>query len=113
MVPSKEQTQLVAQITDDRLLIFRATWLGYNSSKLLHEIDLDNLRHVESKTGHTFGFISNVRTRVECTYDQVLEIIRSGITFRKARSLGEVLTSRIEVGPGDSGGTPPGPGPDL
>jgi len=113
VVPGKDQTQLVVAITDDRLLIFRATWLGYNSGKLLHEIALDEVRHVESKTGHTVGFIRNVRTRVVCANDQVLDIVSSGFTFRNARSLGEVLTSRTEARPRDSGETPPGSGPDC
>lgn len=110
VVPEQDQPQLVVAMTGDRLLIFKATWLGHNSGKLLDEIALHEVRHTESEIGHTVGFIRNVRTRVEWGNDQVLDIVSSGITFRKARSLGKVLTSLTESR--DSGETPPGSAQD-
>jgi hypothetical protein len=107
LVPAQDDPQLVAAITDDRLLIFKTTFWGFsNSGKLLHQIALDRVRHVESKTGHTLRIIPYVRTRVEYANGQVLEIVSPGFTARKARSLGEALTSRTEVRPGDSRTTP-------
>jgi len=98
---SEGGTQLVVAITNERLLIFRATWfLSRNSRELLQEIDLDKVGTVDSKTSYILLGIPVVRTQLECDDGQVVQIVSPGIAFRQARSVAKALADRI-------GRTPP------
>jgi hypothetical protein len=95
--PSDSGTGFVVVITNERLLMFRATWfLGKNSGELLGQMDLDNVRTVDSKG------IPVVRTELECDDGQVMQIVSAAFAFRRARSVARALTDRI-------GRTPPNP----
>lgn len=91
-------------VTNERVLIFRATWFfDRNSGELLQEIDLDKVRTVDSKTTYLLHFIPLVETRLECDDGQDVEIVSEGaVAFRRARSVAKALTDRITR-------TPPNP----
>jgi hypothetical protein len=97
-------TQLVVAVTDERVLLFRATWfLSRNSGELLQEFDLDKVRTVNSKTSYLLLGIPVVRTQLELDDGQVVQIVSPGIAFRHARSVAKALT--VHIGP-----TPPNAG---
>jgi hypothetical protein len=88
-------------ITNERLLMFRATWfLNRNSGELLQEIELDKVVTVDSKTSYIVLGIPVVRTQLECDDGQVVQIVSGAIAFRQARSVAKALTDCI-------GRTPP------
>jgi len=94
-------TALVVAITNERLLMFRATWfLNRNSGELLRQIGLDRVVTVDSKTSYIVLGIPVVRTQLECDDGQVVQIVSGAIAFRQARSVAKALTDRI-------GRTPP------
>jgi hypothetical protein len=99
---------LVVAVTNERLLIFRATWfLNRNSGELLQEIDLDEVGTVDSKTSYILLGIPVVRTQLECNDGQVLQIVSPGIAFRRARSVAKALADRIGRTPPNACEAPP------
>lgn len=99
--PSEDYTGFVVAITNERLLIFGATWfLGRNSGELLQEIDLDKIRTVDSKTSYMVLGIPLVQTQLECDDGEVVQIVSGAVALRRARSVAKALTDRI-------GRTPP------
>ena len=95
-------------ITNERLLIFRATWfLNRNSGELLQEIDLNKVGTVDSKTSHILLGIPVVRTQLECDDGQVLQIVSGAIALRRARSVAKALTDRIGRTPPNAGEASP------
>ncbi|HUE08774.1 MAG TPA: hypothetical protein VMP41_15195 [Acidimicrobiales bacterium] len=94
--PDDSGTGFVVVITNERLLMFRTTWfLGKNSGELLGEMDLDNVRTVDSKTSYILLGIPVVQTHLECDDGQVLQIVSGAVAFRRARSVARALTDRI------------------
>lgn len=99
--PSDAYTGFVVAITNERLLIFGATWfLGRNSGQLRQEIDLEKVRAVDSKTSYILLGIPVVQIQLECEDGEVVQIVSGAVAFRRARSVAKALTDRI-------GRTPP------
>lgn len=94
--PSDTGTAWVVAITDERVLIFRAAegWGFYNknSGELLKEIDLEDIRTVDSRSSYVLLGIPIVRTQLECFDGQVVQIVSPASAFRQARSVAKALT---------------------
>jgi hypothetical protein len=94
---SEGGTNLIAAVTSHRFLLFRATFpRGRNSGQLLHEIDLERLRNVGSETARFMFLIPNVRTHLELTNGQAIQIVSSAKDAKKARALANLLSDRMQ-----------------
>ena len=90
-------SSIAVVVTDRRVLFFKANSVafGANTGKLVQEVPLSSVKHVEMTTKHIVGIIPVVHIDMQTEGDD-FSMAASGIGVSKARRLGSALQALIE-----------------